>query len=76
MTDAMLLQEPTPVLDDKDSERVHHIINERQPGNSIVDAGVFGTEVTALCGHKFIPTRDPERFPVCQACKAALAALS
>jgi hypothetical protein len=33
---------------------------------------VMGEEVTALCGEKFIPTRDPERYPVCEGCKQAL----
>lgn len=37
--------------------------------DQIADAYVFGHEITALCGEKFIPTRDPERYPVCEPCK-------
>ena len=33
---------------------------------------VLGEEITALCGEKFIPTRDPERYPVCEGCREAL----
>jgi len=33
---------------------------------------VMGEEVVALCGTRFVPTRDPERYPVCEACKQAL----
>lgn len=27
-----------------------------------------GTDVVALCGHRFKPIRDPQQFPVCQRC--------
>jgi hypothetical protein len=67
----------SPVLEDidtQDPDEVTHIVNQHLPGNSIADASIFGTEVVALCGHKFIPTRDPEKLPLCQACKLALEA--
>ena len=35
---------------------------------------VLGEEITALCGEKFIPTRDPNKYPVCEACRQALTA--
>jgi hypothetical protein len=35
---------------------------------------VLGEEITALCGEKFIPTRDPNKYPVCEACRAVLSA--
>ena len=34
---------------------------------------VLGEEIQALCGHRFVPTRDPDRFPPCPGCKQALA---
>jgi hypothetical protein len=34
----------------------------------IARAAVEGGLVTALCGVKFQPVRDPQRFPVCRAC--------
>jgi hypothetical protein len=30
---------------------------------------VMGTPVVALCGKVWVPSRDPERFPVCPECK-------
>jgi len=30
---------------------------------------VLGTPVVALCGKKWVPSRDPKRFPVCPDCK-------
>ena len=32
-------------------------------------AYVEGSQVTALCGKKWIPSRDPEKFPTCPTCK-------
>lgn len=64
-----------PVLEDvltNNPDKVKHIINQHHPGNSIADASIFGTEVEALCGHRFIPTRDHTKFPVCPSCKAVL----
>lgn len=29
----------------------------------------MGKPVTALCGRVFVPTRDPERLPLCPDCK-------
>lgn len=37
----------------------------------IMEALVNGTRIQALCGVWFIPQRDPEGFPICQACKDA-----
>ena len=34
---------------------------------------IFGKEITALCGKKWIPSRDPEKFPVCPDCRERLA---
>ena len=36
--------------------------------DDITRAAVEGGLVTALCGVKFQPIRDPQRFPVCRAC--------
>jgi hypothetical protein len=30
---------------------------------------VMGTPVVALCGKVWVPSRDPERFPVCPECR-------
>ena len=35
----------------------------------IARAAVLGGTITALCGHRFSPVRDPQRFPVCPRCK-------
>lgn len=34
-----------------------------------MEAMVNGTPVVALCGKVWVPSRNPERFPVCPTCK-------
>jgi hypothetical protein len=43
--------------------------------DQIARAAVLGGLVTALCGHRFQPIRDPQRFPVCPRCKELAALL-
>jgi hypothetical protein len=35
----------------------------------VLEARVMGTPIEALCGHVWVPSRDPKQLPVCQACK-------
>jgi len=58
-------------LDEGDHERFSHYVNKAK----IVESAVSGKIVTALCGKKWIPTRDPERFPICPTCKEIHAGL-
>jgi len=52
-------------LEDGDHERYSHYVQK----NKITESAVMGTPVLALCGKKWIPGRDPEKFPVCPECK-------
>ena len=40
--------------------------------DDVTRAAVEGGYVTALCGAKFQPVRDPSRFPVCRPCARLL----
>jgi hypothetical protein len=60
-----------PTLDDGDHDRFAHIVKR----DELTDAMIYGKEITALCGKKWIPTRDPERYPVCPDCRERLAAM-
>lgn len=51
--------------DDGDHERFSHYV----PKEKLTEAMVLGTPVVALCGKVWVPSRDPERFPVCPECK-------
>lgn len=60
-----------PMLEDGDHERFSHYVRK----DRILPSAVDGTPVIALCGKKWVPTRDPKRFPVCPECKEIYAKL-
>lgn len=48
-----------------DGERFAHYVRDER----IVEAAVTGKPVVALCGKVWIPTKNPDGFPVCPVCK-------
>lgn len=54
-----------PRTDDGDHERFSHYV----PKDTLTEAIVTGTPVRALCGKVWVPSRDPEKYPVCPTCK-------
>lgn len=64
------LDERTDVrTDDGDHEKFAHIV---VPASAVTEAYITGEAVTAICGKRWIPTRDPGRYPVCPSCKEIL----
>ena len=57
--------------DEPGPEDCAHIVDQRDPANDITTAVVEGREVTALCGYRWIPYREPQGRPVCEACVEA-----
>lgn len=59
----------------QDTSALTHIVNcpmDKESAQSWVsEARMHGLEVEALCGYRWVPTRDPIRHPVCQACMDA-----
>ena len=55
------LDRPTQPTDNGDHERLSHYV----PKDTLMEAMVNGTPVVALCGKVWIPSRDPQKFPVC-----------
>lgn len=37
--------------------------------DQITEAIVTGVPIVALCGKVWIPSRDPQQFPICPTCK-------
>lgn len=35
----------------------------------ILEARINGTPIEALCGHVWVPSRDPKQLPLCDVCK-------
>ena len=63
--DQSLEERTRPVTtDDGDHERFSHIVAK----DKLADAMVFGAPVEALCGKRWVPSRDPDRYPVCPTC--------
>lgn len=46
------------------------------PKDQLLEGMVNGLPVIALCGKIWVPTRDGEKFPVCQACAEIFKTLS
>ena len=51
--------------EDGDHERMSHYV----PKDRLMEAMINGTPVVSLCGKVWVPSRDPDRFPVCPECK-------
>ena len=49
-----------------------HIV-KTDPGENaaakVLEARIYGTPLEALCGHVWVPSRDPKQLPVCEKCK-------
>lgn len=52
-------------VEDGDHDRFAHYVEKTE----LTEAIVMGYPVVALCGKIWVPSRDPERFPLCPACK-------
>jgi hypothetical protein len=48
-----------------DHERFSHYVRKEK----ILESALTGKPGKALCGKKWTPGRDPEKFPVCPTCK-------
>lgn len=60
-----VLDERTQDAEAGDHERFSHYV----PKAKLMEAMVNGTPVVALCGKVWVPSRNPEKFPVCPDCK-------
>ena len=59
------VEERVHTTDDGDHERLSHYV----PKDKLMEAMVNGTPVIALCGKVWVPSRDPEKYPVCPECQ-------
>ena len=55
-------------------EPLHAHIVKVEPGESaaakVLEARIYGIPVEALCGHVWVPSRDPKQLPICEECKS------
>jgi hypothetical protein len=71
--DTDLLTRPSVDLEEDEGghDRFSHYVKKEK----IVESAVTGKAVKALCGKKWIPSRDPEKYPICPTCKEIFAGL-
>ena len=71
--DTDLLTRPSEELleDDGGHDRFSHYVKKEK----ITESAVTGKAVKALCGKKWTPSRDPEKYPICPTCKEIYAGL-
>lgn len=66
------LDEQTETILETSEPILTHIIDrgddERSAATLILEARVNGTPLTALCGHTWVPERDPMKYPICDKC--------
>lgn len=57
---------------ENDDPILSHIIDRGTGPKSaqelVLEAMVNGTPLTALCGHTWVPSRDPRKHPICEKC--------
>jgi hypothetical protein len=72
---------PAPVQPDLDTDHVPqtgeptsaHIVKTKPGENAaakVLEARIYGTPLEALCGHVWVPSRDPKQLPLCEKCKS------
>jgi hypothetical protein len=59
------VEERTVPTDAGDHERFSHYVDKHK----LTEAMVMGSPCVALCGKVWVPSRAPEKFPVCPECK-------
>lgn len=68
MTDLMIApQVADPDLQQEEPKEAHYVSKEDQ-----MRGYVMGDPIRALCGKVWVPSRSPDRLPVCHLCKEML----
>lgn len=63
-TETATRTDPLPTHDG-DHERLSHYVDKHK----LTEAMVMGSPVIALCGKVWVPSRAPEKYPVCPECE-------
>ena len=69
--DTLIDERTQDFLDDGSHDRFAHYVDKV----AMTESAVTGRPVVALCGKKWVPSRDPQKFPVCPDCKRVFEAL-
>jgi hypothetical protein len=58
------LETSSVTTDNGDHEKFSHYVEKDEAMKAMVE----GTPVVALCGKIWVPSRDPDKFPICPTC--------
>lgn len=67
-TQTTVIEAPAPVItdgDEGDHDRFSHYVAKPDLERAIFD----GIPARALCGKMWLPTKDPDKYPICPECK-------
>lgn len=66
------VQPDTDIIPETGEPVVAHIV-KTEPGENaaakVLEARINGTPIEALCGHVWVPSRDPKQVPMCERCR-------
>lgn len=64
-TDTLEQKDTTTVTDNGEHDKFSHYVRKEK----ILEAQVNGVPARAICGKVWVPSSDPEKYPVCPTCK-------
>ncbi|WP_428119732.1 DUF3039 domain-containing protein [Candidatus Poriferisodalis sp.] len=67
--------ESDTLVDERPSDGAHDRFSHYVDKVQLTRSAVTGEAVIALCGKRWVPTREGERYPVCPACREIYAGL-
>lgn len=61
--------EPAPATGEPECSHIVKTDGEESAAAKVLQARIEGTPLEALCGHRWIPSRDPKQLPLCAKCR-------
>jgi hypothetical protein len=62
-------REQTPQTGEPECSHIVKTDGDDSAAAKVLRARIEGTPLEALCGHRWIPSRDPKQLPLCATCK-------
>lgn len=63
------LLDRTPQTGEPECAHIVKTDGDESAAAKVLQARIDGTPIEALCGHRWIPSRDPKQLPLCGKCK-------
>lgn len=58
-----------PETDEPKQAHIVKVAKGESAAAKVLEARIYGTPLEALCGHVWVPSRDPKQLPLCETCK-------